>query len=446
MPSVLWLRRDLRLHDNPALLAAAAGAGDDEVVVLVVADRRLWAMDAAPRLTYLQQSWRALDEALGGRLVVRVGDPATVVPALVREVQAPAVHVSAATEPYGRRRDAAVAGALGGVPLVATGSPYAVGPGLLRTGGGTPYRVFTPFLRTWLAHGWPAPAPTARTARWARLTSDPFPEPPAVDVRLPRAGEDAARARWSAFVGDRLTRYDQDRDRVDLDGTSRLSAALRFGELHPRTLLSDLQDDTPANTRFISQLAWREFHADVLWHQPRAAYHSLHLQAPEDSWAQGDEEAERLAAWCAGRTGYPFVDAGMRQLLAEGWLPGRVRMVVASFLVKDLHVRWQRGAAWFMSRLVDGEVANNQLSWQWVAGTGLDAAQYVRVFNPVTQGLRFDPQGAYVRRWVPELGHVPGPGVHRPWLLDPPAPGYPPPLVDHATERLVTLEGARRLR
>ncbi|MBU4213100.1 MAG: DNA photolyase family protein [Actinobacteria bacterium] len=446
MPSILWLRRDLRLHDHPALAAAAGGSADGEVVALVVADRRLWSLDAAPRLAYLQRSWRALDEALGGRLVVRVGDPVTVVPAVARQVQADAVHVSAATEPYGRRRDAAVATALGDVPLVATGSPYAVGPGLLRTGGGTAYRVFTPFLRAWLTHGWPEPAPLAEHVRWAELVSDAFPEPPAHDVRLPPAGEQAARARWSAFVDEGLARYDQDRDRVDVDGTSRLSAALRFGELHPRTLLRDLRDGSPAHTRFTAQLGWREFHADVLWHQPRAAHHSLHPQAPEDSWARGDEEAERLAAWSGGRTGYPFVDAGMRQLLVEGRLPGRVRMVVASFLVKDLHVRWQRGAAWFMARLVDGEVANNQLSWQWVAGTGLDAAQYVRVFNPVTQGLRFDPQGDYVRRWVPELAGLPGPAAHQPWLTDPAPAGYPPRLVDHAAERLVTLADARRLR
>ncbi len=446
VPTILWLRRDLRLHDNPALLAAVADADDGQVVPLVVVDRRLWSLDAAPRLEYLRRSWQRLDEDLGGALVVRSGDPVDVVPALARQVQARAVHVAAATEPYGRRRDAAVATALGAVPLRATGSPYAVGPGLLRTGAGTAYQVFTPYLRAWTAHGWPAPAPDPGPVSWLRVPGEPLPTAPSAPARLPPAGERAARARWAEFVADGLHRYARDRDRADLPGTSRLSAALRFGELHPRTLLADLAGEDPDVVRFRTQLAWREFHADVLWHQPRSAHESLRAQVPDDAWVTGAAERTALTAWADGRTGYPYVDAGMRQLRAEGWLPGRVRMAVASFLVKDLHVRWQRGAAWFAARLVDAEPANNQLSWQWVAGTGLDAAPYVRVFNPVTQGLRFDPDGDYVRRWVPELAGVPGPVVHRPWLLDPPPAGYPAPMVDHAAERLVTLEAAARLR
>jgi deoxyribodipyrimidine photo-lyase len=294
--------------------------------------------------------------------------------------------------------------------------------------------------------------------RWARLAREPMPPAPEPGLRLPAAGEDSARRRWAEFVSDGLARYAQDRDRADRDGTSRLSAALRFGELHPRTLLADLQAPAgphapadpagtqPGATRFTAQLAWREFHADVLWHQPQAATHSLHEQVPADAWATGTVEDARLADWTAGRTGYPFVDAGMRQLAAEGWLPGRVRMVVASFLVKDLHVRWQRGAAWFANRLVDAEVANNQLNWQWVAGTGLDAAPYVRVFNPVTQGVRFDPDGQYVRRWVPELAGIAGSAVHQPWLHDPAPAGYPGRVVDHQVERQVTIDQARRLR
>ncbi|WP_309134918.1 deoxyribodipyrimidine photo-lyase [Cellulomonas sp.] len=456
MPTVLWFRRDLRLADHPALVAAVeqARADGDEVVPLFVVDPRLWAVSGTPRLAYLAASLRALDASTGGRLVVRHGRPAEVVPALVREVGAPAVHVSAATEPYGRRRDAAVAAALGPVPLVASGSPYAVGPGLLRTGSGDPYRVFTPFRNAWLDHGWAPPAPRPRSVPWADVRGDGLPDAPATDVRLPAAGEAAARARWHAFVREDLETYRTDRDRPDLGTTSVMSPHLKYGEIHPRTMLADLAEaargagaplaDSVATYR--SELAWREFHADVLWHVPTAAQESLRPVVPEDAWADGPAADAAFAAWAEGRTGYPVVDAAMRQLRAIGWMHNRMRMVTASFLVKDLHVRWQRGAAHFMAWLVDGDVPQNQLNWQWVAGTGRDAAPYFRVFNPVTQGRRFDPEGRYVRRWVPELRDVPTSAVHEPWTLGLAAPAdYPPPMVDHAHERRVALaDHARR--
>ncbi|WP_456846023.1 cryptochrome/photolyase family protein [Cellulomonas sp. P5_C6] len=439
MPTIHWFRRDLRLADNPALVAAAEHA--DEVLPLFVVDPALWRSSGAPRLAYLARSLRALDESLGGRLVVRRGTPAEVLPALVREVGAPAVHVTAATEPYGRRRDDAVEHALD-VPLVRTGSPYAVGPGLLSTQAGTPFQVFTPFRGAWLDHGWSAPAPRPRVARWAHVPSDGLPDSPPTEVRLPAAGERAARARWTAYVQDELSEYPAVRDRPDLDATSMLSIPLKFGELHPRTLLADLAQAPFDVATFRSELAWREFHADVLWHHPGAAHRSLRAVVPEDSWDDGDAA---FTAWAAGRTGYPFVDAGMRQLRALGWMHNRVRMVVASFLVKDLHVRWQRGAAHFLEWLVDGDVPQNQLNWQWVAGTGRDAAPYFRVFNPVTQGEKFDPDGAYVREWVPELRGIPGRAVHRPWRLGLEAPeDYPAPIVDHAAERKVALDDFHR--
>jgi len=446
---VLWFRRDLRLADHPALLAAVeqARAGDDEVVALFVVDPVLWRGPGAPRRAYLARSLAALDDQLDGRLVVRHGDPARVVPALAHGVGAPAVHVTAATEPYGRRRDDAVAQALGGVPLVRTGSPYAVGPGRVRTRTGGPYQVFGAFRTAWLDHGWPAPAPPPHSVGWATMASEGVPAEPAdVPITLPAAGEHAAYERWVRFRDTDLPRYAEDRDRPDLDATSAMSVPLKYGEIHPRTLLADLVGPSIAVASFRSELAWREFHADVLWNHPSARTQSLRAVAPDDSWASGEDERARLAAWAAGRTGYPFVDAGMRQLLATGAMAGRVRMVVASFLVKDLHVHWQRGAAHFLDLLLDGDVASNQLNWQWVAGTGRDAAPYFRVFNPVTQGLRFDPHGDYVRRWVPELRGVPGAAVHQPWALGPATPaGYPPRLVDHAAERLVALEAHRRV-
>lgn len=450
MTAIHWFRRDLRLADNPALLAA--GAHGREVVPLFVLDDALLARSGAPRRTYLLRSLRALDEATGGRLVVRRGTPADVLPEVAREVEADEVHVASSYEPAGRRRDEQVRTVLeaAGTGFVETGSPYAVAPGRLRTGGGTPFQVFTPFRTAWLAHGWRAPA-SGPAPRWAAgLRSDGLPDEPALDgLDLPEAGGAAAQQRWAAMLDDGLAGYADDRNRPDLDATSRLSPALKWGEIHPRTLLADLaRRRSDGAAAFRSELAWREFHADVLFHHPTASWESLREVAPADSWVDGERETAALEVWADGRTGYPFVDAGMRQLRAEGWMHGRLRMVTASFLIKDLHVAWQRGAAHFMRWLVDGDVPQNQLNWQWVAGTGRDAAPYFRVFNPVTQGRTLDPDGTYVRRWVPELRGIPGAAVHEPWKLPrAAAPDYPERVVDHAAERKVALDAhARRSR
>jgi deoxyribodipyrimidine photo-lyase len=230
---------------------------------------------------------------------------------------------------------------------------------------------------------------------------------------------------WERFRDERLPDYKTARDRPDLDATSRLSPYLRWGLLHPRTLLAELDDSEGAAT-FRSELAWREFYADVLWHKPDTARQNYDRKFDR---MEHDTDDGRFRAWCEGRTGYPIVDAGMRQLLVEGWMHNRVRMIVASFLVKDLHLPWWWGARHFMRHLVDGDLASNQHGWQWVAGSGTDAAPYFRVFNPTTQGERFDPSGDYVRRYVPELRDVPGKQVHQPH----------DPIVDHAHERQVAL-------
>jgi deoxyribodipyrimidine photo-lyase len=459
MPSILWFRRDLRRDDHPALLAAAAD-GTDGVVALFVLDDALLARAGAPRVAYLVDSLAALDASLDGRLTVLRGEPADVVPALARDVGATAVHVTADAGAYGRARDAAVERALAaqGGRLVRTGSPYAVAPGTLLTAGGGPYRVFTPFRRAWIDHGWRSPAPSGgldvawlAPPRAGGVAALP-PPPDLAGTRLPEAGEAAARRRWTRFRDEHLEAYARLRDRPDLPATSRLSPALKYGEIHPRTLLADLPAPTGGRgarsgaDAFRSELCWREFYADVLFHTPSSAAVSMRDVVPENAWVSGAVEAERLAAWAAGRTGYPMVDAGMRQLQAEGWVHNRVRMIVASFLVKDLAVRWQRGAEHFMRHLVDGDVASNQHGWQWVAGTGTDAAPYFRVFNPVLQGLKFDPDGDYVRRYVPELAAVAGAAVHEPWRLPGgPPPGYPERIVDHAVERARALaDHARR--
>ena len=446
---MLWFRRDLRLHDHPALVQASTTA--DEVVPLFVVDPGLWDQAGSPRRQYLRRSLEALDRSIGGHLVVRRGDPQTVVAGLVREIDASTVHISADAAPYGAARDRAVEQTLAavGADLRRTGSPYAVTPGRVRKDDGSPYRVYTPFYRAWCQHGWRPPAPLPDTA-WAEgVPGDGIPaRRDGRDVddlpSLPAAGEQAAMDRWLSFVDDGLDHYADDRDRPDLPSTSGLSVHLRFGEIHPRTLLHRLG---PAHEKlakplevFRKELAWREFYADVLHHHPHTAHDYYRSEFAGMPYDTGPEADRRLEAWQRGLTGYPLVDAGMRQLLAEGWMHNRVRMVVASFLVKDLHLEWQQGAEWFMRHLVDGDVASNAHGWQWTAGCGTDAAPYFRVFNPVAQGRRYDPDGSYVRRYVPELDHVAGPSVHEPWSVDDGhARGYPAPIVDHGAERLEAL-------
>ena len=440
----MWFRRDLRLRDSPALLAAVASAredGDGRVVPLFVVDPALWLPSGPVRLEYLLASLRALDEDLSGGLLLRHGDPVDVLPEVVRASGAGSVHVAGDFAPYGSARDAAVARALGEVPLVTTGSPYAVAPGRIRKPDATAYRVFTPFYRAWLRHGWRSPAgpPPGDVDWWSPLACEGYPAGPGIGrLRLPPAGERAAWASWDSFRASALGRYPEHRDRADLDGTSAMSQHLRFGEVHPRSLLAALGEHDEAYRR---ELCWREFYADVLHHEPASARRSLDGRFDDAMrWSGGALAEESLDAWRHGRTGYPFVDAGMRQLRAEGWVHNRVRMVVASFLVKDLHLPWQEGAREFMRWLRDADLASNAHGWQWTAGCGTDAAPFHRVFNPVRQGLKFDPDGDYVRRYVRELRHLPGRAVHEPWNApDGLAHGYPGRVVDHAAERAAAL-------
>jgi len=436
-PVVLWFRRDLRLGDHAALLEASKHS--KHVLALYVLDEALLKPGGAPREAFLYGCLEKLNDQLGGRLMLVRGEPAAEVVKAARKIGAAAVHVSADAGPYGRRRDAEVAKALAenNIDWVETGSPYAVTPGRVTKPGGDPYRVFTPFHRAWTAHGWRGPADTGPSiVDWvAPPTSLKIPRPPEVSAVLPEPGEQAALAVWHAFLDDGIETYDADRDRPDREGTTRLSPYLRWGCVHPRTLLADLAGDDRAGAKSLrSELCWREFHADVLWHRPETARENYDRRFDA---MEHDDDREAFERWCAGRTGYPLVDAGMRQLLAEGWMHNRVRMVVASFLVKDLHLPWWWGARHFMRHLVDGDLASNQLNWQWVAGCGTDAAPYFRIFNPTTQGEKFDPDGAYVRKYVPELRPVAGKAVHKP--KDRPE-DYPEPMVDHAHERQVSLE------
>jgi deoxyribodipyrimidine photo-lyase len=421
-PAVLWFRRDLRLADNPALLAAIEDGGRAGVLPLFVLDDRLLAPAGANRVAFLVANLEALSASMGGALVVRSGDPAQVVPAVAAEVGAGSVHVAADFGPYGRARDEAVEEALGaaGVAFVRTGSPYVVDPGQVRKGDGTPFKVFSPFFKAWSAVRTdpPSPAPGAREVRWVTdVESGTLPTIAPTASALPEAGERAAWARWKTFA-ERISSYGEQRNLPAVDATSRLSPYLKYGVVHPRQLLDGLGRGKGAQ-RFRFEIAWREFYADVLWHQPDSARVELQPAMRTMAYDEGPEADARFAAWAEGRTGYPIVDAGMRQLVAEGWMHNRVRMITASFLVKDLHLDWRRGARFFDRHLVDGDLASNRHGWQWVAGTGTDPAPYYRVFSPARQEETFDPDGEYIRRYVAEIG----------------TDDYPAPIVDHAEER-----------
>jgi deoxyribodipyrimidine photo-lyase len=425
-PVVLWFRRDLRLSDHPALAQAAR---QGPITAIFVLDDVLLRTAGQPRLAYFLQTLRALDgqlRALGGALTVRAGRPEHVVP---EEAQARAVHITADFAPYGSVRDRRVAKALGAVPLVATGSPYAAAPGEVLKRDRRPYDVFTPFYRSWLARDLELPEPLdLGSIAWRPLDGLPIAGDSRTEATCPEPGEPGARVAWELFRTTRLATYAATRDHPALDATSRLSPYLKVGALHPRTLLADLGPDDDA---FRRQLAWREFYAAVLYHRPSTARSCFQPHMEGMRYDHGSAADGRFAAWATGRTGFPLVDAGMRQLRAQGWMHNRLRMITASFLVKDLHIDWTRGARHFMVNLIDGDLASNQHNWQWVAGTGADTRPN-RVFNPTRQARRYAPEGVYVRRWVPELDKIDGADVHEPWRLGLLRPSmYPEPIVDH---------------
>ena len=451
--AVAWFRRDLRLHDHPALTAALAEA--DAVVPLFVLDDALltgrW--PAPNRVWFMRESVAALSGALaerGAALRILRGRPADVVPAFAREIGATDVFLTRDATPYGRARDRAVAERAEGlgVAVHAKRGLYVHEPDEVVSREGRPFAVYGAFRRAWEASPrravLAAPDRVPGPSGSGGLRPDPVPPvaaPTANPALIPAPGESAARERLARWLERDVEAYADARNRLDLDGTSRLSQDLRFGLLSPVEVVERAEGPGDGRRVFVSEVAWREFYAHVLWHHPRVARESFRTDLAGLPWRT---DAAPWEAWRDGRTGYPVVDAAMRQLRASGFVHNRARMIAASFLVKDLLLDWRMGEAEFMRHLVDGDIASNNGGWQWTASTGTDPQPYFRVFNPVLQGRRFDPDGGYVRRWVPELRRVPAAMIHAPWLMsgtEQAAAGcrigidYPAPIVDHAGAR-----------
>ena len=461
-PSILWFRRDLRLADHPALHEAVRLGGADGVVPVFVLDDEFLAPAGPTRATFLASCLDALEAAMGSPLTILAGDPAVELTSLAIGLGTAHVVVTGDFGPGGTRRDQRVASALedAGIGFHQVSSPYCVEPGTVFGSSGAPVKVFGAFRRRWEVLGphvvLPVPdvsftsvASTASIADLVARSGVRRPSlfgdlPDAPPAHLPAAGEAAAIALLDAFVDGPIDRYSHDRNLFAEPGTSRLSPHLRFGTIHPRTAVAAAARGGAGSATFISEIAWREFYADVLHHHPSSVREPLQAKMARLVVDTGDEAEERFRMWARGETGIPLVDASMRQLLAEGWMHNRGRMLTASFLIKHLHLDWRWGARWFMWRLIDGDLASNTHGWQWTAGTGTDAAPYYRIFSPVAQAERFDPDGAFVHAQLPELAGIDAPAVHQPGggvdLLHP--ADYPPPMVDLKAERA---EALRRL-
>jgi deoxyribodipyrimidine photo-lyase len=476
--AIVWFRRDLRLEDNAAL--AGALAGDSPVIPLFIWDQKgegEWPLGAASKW-WLHHSLTALDEALrgrGSRLVVATGSADDVLAELARVIPVRSVHWNRCWEPAARAMESRIARRLdaAGVDTVSHNSALLFEPPDIANRAGGPFQVFSPFWRHCLA------LPVAEPVKlpsgpWKGPQTWPRSEPIAALELLPTVrwdagfapewtpGESGARVQLKAFLGAGIEHYDQARNLPGQAGTSRLSPYLHFGELGPRQIWAAVRRrsrDTgvfPAGKGdqvYLSEIGWREFAYHLLYHFPETPTRPLRAAFAAFPWAE-DRTGDKLRAWQRGLTGYPIVDAGMRQLWQTGWMHNRVRMIVASFLVKHLRLPWSEGSRWFWDTLVDADLASNTLNWQWSAGCGADAAPYFRIFAPVLQGQKFDSHGAYVRRWVPEIKGLPDAHLHAPWETDAGTleragivlgRDYPKPIVDHARARAEALQALKQL-
>lgn len=424
--------RDLRLQDNEAL-SYAAGLREELLPVYIVPSE----FDSLSpiRQHSLLESLKALDASLPGGLEVihsSLEDSITSLSGIQKIVATRAYDTNGMLW----QADLAEICFSKGIALELKGSNYAVAPGTIVKDDGLALKVYTPFYKRWLLCGWEKPFQLDVTGvSWVKAQNRELPTPAAPPPIKIRAGEAFALRTFRRFQERALSDYSENRNRTDLPGTSHLSHALAHGEIHPRTLLAELGTGEGAEV-FRKEIAWREFYADVLYKNPHTLDDYYEPRYAGMRYADPVTDADKLAAWQQGKTGYPIVDAAMRQLNQTGWMHNRSRMIVASFLVKDLHFEWQLGARYFEQKLTDFDPASNSHGWQWTAGCGTDASPYYRVFNPVLQGVKFDPSGEYVRKFVPELSHIDGAKVHEPWeLIDGYAHGYPERIVDHSQER-----------
>jgi deoxyribodipyrimidine photo-lyase len=476
-PSIVWFRLDLRLADNPALQAALRRGGAVVPVFIYAPEEEApWQLGAASRW-WLHQSLGALNadlRALGSKLILREGSSLACLRKLAKETGASAVFWNRRYEPAVIARDDAVKKMLlaDGLEAESFNGALLNEPGAIKNQGGNPFQVFTPFWRRCLAAPAPAePLPAPRRI----LAPKAWPKSIMLDVlklepkikwaegfrKTWKPGTRGAHEQLKHFLNDAAWNYPSDRNRPGRLGTSRLSPHLHFGEITPRQIwqavarrseAKGILETTWRSSQFLTEIGWREFSHHLLFHFPRTPSEPLRPAFQNFPWRQN---AALLKAWQKGRTGYPIVDAGMRELWKTGWMHNRVRMIVASFLVKDLLLSWEEGARWFWDTLVDADLAQNTLGWQWTAGCGADAAPYFRVFNPIAQGEKFDSDGAYVRRWCPELAELPDKWLHKPWqaprgILDRAhvrlGRDYPLPMVAHAIAREVALEAFARLK
>jgi deoxyribodipyrimidine photo-lyase len=475
--TIVWFRRDLRLQDNPALSAALKNGGPVlPVYILDEEGEGKWPAGGASRW-WLHHSLASLDTSLrerGSRLILAKGCASKVLPLLIKQGVATAVYWNRRYEPASIARDKAIKADLisAGVDAKSFNAALLFEPHTVQNKAGGPFQVFTPYWRHCLTLPVEAPVKLpggkfAAPTKWpASLTLEELDLKPRIkwDAGLEAAwqpGEAAGLKRLKKFTAGVLAEYAGGRDRPEADGTSALSPHLHFGEIGPRQVwaavkaLSAESGVFPANRGaqvFLTEVGWREFAHHLLFHFPQTPGEPLRKEFAVFPW---QKNAKQLRAWQRGRTGYPIVDAGMRQLWTTGWMHNRVRMIVASFLVKHLRLSWHEGAAWFWDTLVDADLANNTLGWQWSAGCGADAAPYFRIFNPFLQGSKFDPEGHYVRRWVPELAGLPAKFIHQPWE----APmevlaearvtlgkDYPQNMVDHGEARVAALAAFKSVR
>lgn len=466
MTTIVWFRQDLRLRDNPALAAAVARGRIIPVFILDDTDTT-WRPGAAS-LWWLHHSLTALRKDLGALSLYR-GDPKTILPKLVAETKASAVVWNRCYEPHAVTRDTAIKERLkkDGTEVQSFNGSLLIEPWDIQTAGGGPYKVFTTYWRAAQARGFAAPVAKPKTIDAHRLASSEKLEDWKLVPTRPNwakgfaehwtPGEQGALDRFEQFIAEDLAAYGDLRDRPDKPATSRLSPRLHFGEISPRQIYARLavEDGTAKSsgvTKFMSEIGWREFAYHLLYHFPTLPDENWRPAFDAYPWRSSKAD---LKSWQRGMTGYPLVDAGMRELWATGYMHNRVRMIAASFLIKHLRLDWRLGEQWFWDTLVDADLANNAAGWQWVAGSGADASPYFRIFNPVTQGKKFDPNGDYVRRWCPELVNLPDKFIHAPWMADDETlkaagvvlgKAYPKPIVDHDAARKAALEGYKKVR